>query len=178
MMEDIMELGIGTYAASPIRAIFEHGNIFIGKFCSIASNVTIFGGGEHNYNWVTTYPFNFMCWGYEPGDFAHPKTKGDVHIGSDVWIGENVIILSGVTIGDGCVIGTGAVVAKNIEPYSIVGGNPCVVLKKRFTEDIIEELLKIKWWDWEQDEIRKAIPYLMCDDIRGFIHYCEREGKI
>lgn len=106
-----------------------------------------------------------------------PATKGDIVIGNDVWIGKEATILSGVTIGDGAVVGCKALVAKDVPPYTIVGGNPAKVIKKRFPNDIIEKLLKIKWWDWEDEKIEKAIPLLLSNDMVAFLDFAENIDK-
>jgi len=138
----------------------------IGKFCSIGDEVEIFMGGEHHYDQVTTYPFGALFRDEEDGT---QKAKGDIVIGNDVWIGRGATILSGVTIGDGAVIGAQAVVSKNILPYAIAVGNPIRHIKFRFTDDQIESLLKIKWWDWEYKKIAEYIPLLESNDIDKFI---------
>ena len=89
----------------------------------------------------------------------YPK-KGDINIGNDVWIGYNATIMAGVTIGDGAIIATNATVTKDVEPYSIVGGNPAREIKKRFANDVISKLLKLKWWDWDIEKISKNIQKL------------------
>lgn len=161
-------IGRATYGNPEIHNLGEGSIIKIGSFCSIADGVNILLGGEHRPDWVTTYPFNVL---WESGNQikGHPKTKGDVTIGNDVWIGMDAIILSGVTIGDGSVIGLRSIVTKDVPPYSIVAGNPAKVVKKRFTEDIIERLLDIKWWDWEDKRIEKALPLLLNTDIENFV---------
>lgn len=143
------------------------GNLTIGKFCSIAENVTIMLGGEHEMEKVTTYPF-FLYWPEAKG-LGDYKTKGDVVIGNDVWIGRGATILSGVWIGDGAVIGAEAVVASDVEPYSIVVGNPARCVKYRFLWSQIGELLKIKWWDWSKEKIIEALPLICSTNIDGFI---------
>ena len=143
----------------------------VGKFCSIAANVKIYLGGNHRTDWVTTYPFghihqnNFNLFNGN----GHPSTKGDVIIGNDVWIGNNATIMSGVIIGDGAVIANGSHVVKNVEPYSITGGNPAKLIKYRFTPEQIEKLLKIKWWDWDDTKINEYTPLLCSNDIDAFI---------
>lgn len=148
--------------------------IKIGKFCSIADKVYIYTGSNHNTQWITTYPLRIMFnleGKYKDG---HPSSKGDVIIGNDVWIASNVTILSGVKIGDGSVIGANAVISKDVEPYSVVAGNPQVLLKKRFPDPIINDLLEIKWWDWPIDKIIAAVPLLCSDDVMRF---CELYGE-
>lgn len=146
-----IKVGKFTYGheSIEIKQWNEGANLEIGSFCSIASNVTIYLGGNHRTDWITTFPFGHMFI-KELGEekfVGHPSTKGDVIIGNDVWIGSGATILSGVKIGDGAVISANATVTKDVEAYYIVGGNPANVLKKRFTEDIIELLLKLAWWD-------------------------------
>ena len=86
--------------------------------------------------------------------FNVPGRKGDTVVGNDVWIGMNATIMPGITIGDGAIIGACAVVASNVEPYSIVGGNPARPIRKRYSQQIIEELLDIRWWDWPKEKNR------------------------
>jgi len=138
----------------------------IGKFCSIADGVEIYLGGEHNSDWVSTYPFTAMFGSNLNGT---QKSKGDIVIGNDVWIGRGVTILSGVTIGDGAAIGARSVVAKDVLPYSVMVGNPAQRIKFRFTHNQIVQLLKIKWWDWEYEKIEEYIPLLESGDIDKFI---------
>jgi virginiamycin A acetyltransferase len=100
---------------------------------------------------------------------GHPSTKGNVIIGNDVWIAENATIISGVTIGDGAVIANNSHVVKNVEPYSIVGGNPAKLIKYRFTKDQIDKLLSIKWWYWTDNKINENIHLLCNNNIDNFI---------
>jgi virginiamycin A acetyltransferase len=131
------------------RHFSEHAvNLTIGSFVSIAFDVTVILDGGHDSTAASTYPL------LDPaGDRPNFRSKGSVTIGNDVWIGLGVTILSGVTIGDGAVIGARAVVAKDVEPYSVVVGNPARVVKRRFSDDVVQRLLQIKWWDWEAEEI-------------------------
>ena len=87
-------------------------------------------------------------------------TKGDTVIGNDVWIGHDATLMPGVQIGDGAIIATKSVVTKNVEPYTIVGGNPAKPIKKRFSEDIIARLLEMKWWDWDVEKITQNVDKL------------------
>lgn len=136
--------------------------LVIGKFCMIASDVTfIMNGANHLTDAISTYPFAIFGNGWE--NAMEGKTypsKGDTIIGNDVWIGHKVTIMPGVNIGDGAIIATGAVVTKDVAPYSIVGGNPAKELKKRFPEEEINQLLEIKWWDWEIDRITRNVQFL------------------
>jgi acetyltransferase-like isoleucine patch superfamily enzyme len=131
----------------------------IGKFCSIANNTTIFLGGNHNVNWISTYPFAKIHTEYFAGEdiVGHPATKGPVIIGNDVWISNSVTIMSGVTIGDGAVITACSVVVKDVEPYAIVGGNPAKFIRYRFDEQTRNALLKLRWWDLEIDQIKELV---------------------
>ena len=142
-----------------------------GNFCSIGDNVTIYLGGNHRSDWVTTYPFGhiFRDTFNTFNGIGHPSTKGDVIIGNDVWIGNNVTIMSGITIGDGAVIANSSHVVKNVEAYSIVGGNPATHIRYRFTKEQIEALLKIQWWNWEDAKINRYVPLLCSGNIDEFI---------
>jgi acetyltransferase-like isoleucine patch superfamily enzyme len=157
-----------------------HGNdcgrkLVVGKFCSLASGIKVFLGSNHRTDWITTYPFghiNHRIFNSFNGK-GHPASKGDVIIGNDVWIGANVTIMSGVTIGDGAVIANNSHVVKNVEPYTLVGGNPAKCIKYRFTKEQIEKLLKIKWWDWDDEKINKFVPLLCNNNIDEFISKAE-----
>lgn len=162
------DIGDWTYGAPNVCEFPDGSTLRIGRFCSIAEGVTILLGGEHRWDWVTTYPFNAVC--DDACQFkGHPRSKGPVVIGNDVWIGRGATVLSGVTIGDGAVIAAGSMVAKSIPPYAIVGGNPARLLRYRFTEDQIAALLQIRWWDWPIEKIRDSWPLLLSADIRAFI---------
>lgn len=134
-------------------------NLTIGKFCSIAAELHVFLGGNHRLDWITTYPFNVLNtheFGAEQVT-GHPATNGDVTIGNDVWIGQSVTIMSGVTIGDGAIIAANSHVHKDVEPYSIVGGNPAKFIKYRFDREVIDLLLQLKWWDLPKEKIKLVI---------------------
>lgn len=162
------EIKIGKYSyGSPIRR-GSMNDIAIGKYCSIAEGVIFDSGFNHNMNFVSTFPFNSKIDGCE-GLKGHPLCKGDIVIGNDVWIGEGAIIMSGVTVGDGAVIGARAIVTKDVEPYSMVAGMPAKIKKYRFNSDQIEALLKIKWWDWEDQKVIENAHLLQSDDINTFL---------
>ena len=142
--------------------------LIIGKFCAIAKGIEfIMNGANHRINSITTYPFNIMGNGWEKSalSLSELKLKGDTIVGNDVWIGQNVTVLPAVHIGDGAIIGANSVVAKDIPPYSVAVGNPCEVKRKRFDEDLIEYLLKIKWWDWDAEKIFKNMEALCSGDL-------------
>ena len=101
---------------------------------------------------------------------GHPTCKGDINIRNDVWIGANATVMSGVTINSGAVIAAGAVVAKDIPPYAVVVGNPGRIIKYRFSEEQIKDLLEMEWWDWGDDKIRNNALSMWSDDIEGFIN--------
>lgn len=141
--------------------------LLIGNFCMIASNVTfIMNGANHLTNALTTYPFAIFGNGWETAmdGKTYPK-KGDIIIGNDVWIGYNATIIAGVTIGDGAIIATNSTVVKNVEPYSMVGGNPASEIKKRFADDTILRLLKIQWWSWDIEKITRNLQHLTDNNI-------------
>jgi len=107
--------------------------IRIGKYCSLSGGINFYLGGNHRVDWISTFPL-WSIYENVTKVSGHPATKGDIIIGNDVWIGQTATILSGVTIGDGAVIGAKAVVGSDVEPYSIVVGNPAKIVKKRFTK--------------------------------------------
>lgn len=143
--------------------------LIIGKFCSIACGAKfLFNSANHRIASLSTYtfPLFFEEWGLEKENVAQAwDQKGDIIIGNDVWIGYEAVILPGVTIGDGAVIGCRAVVTKDVPPYTIVGGVPAKPIRKRFDEETIKELQKIKWWDWPEEKIAEKIPAIQAGDL-------------
>lgn len=167
-----MSFGKYTYGNPNIYWDNSGAKLIIGNFCSIADNVNIYLGGNHRMDWVTTYPFGHIhtnIFNTFNGN-GHPSTKGNVVIGNDVWIGSNVTIMSGVTIGDGAVIANNSHIVKDVEPYSLTGGNPAKLIKYRFTTEQIQKLLDIKWWYWDDEKINKNIHLLCNENIDYFIN--------
>ena len=146
---------------------FTGDQLIIGKFCMIASDVKfIMNGANHLSNAISTYPFAVFGNGWE--NAMEGKTypnKGNIEIGNDVWIGYNATIMAGVKIGDGAIIATNSTVVSDVEPYSIVGGNPAKKIKKRFSPEIIERLLKLQWWNWDIEKITKNVQNLTDLDL-------------
>ncbi|MBB4806602.1 virginiamycin A acetyltransferase [Chryseobacterium defluvii] len=138
--------GPNTHAQAVINGIR------IGSFCSIASGV-IFQENLHDYEKLTTYFIRQRVFGEALRIDSY--SKGDIVVGNDVWIGAQSIILSGVSVGDGAVIATNSVVTKDVPPYAIVGGSPANVIKYRFSEEIINKLMEIEWWNWDIEKIKK-----------------------
>lgn len=141
--------------------------LIIGKFCQIASGVEfVMNGANHQMNAVSTFPFYTLeGWNMDAPDTAQMPFKGDTVIGNDVWIGQNAVILPGVNIGDGAIIGASSVVGSDVEPYTIVAGNPAKEIRKRFDDELTELMQKFKWWEKSIDEIDKLIPILTCSDL-------------
>lgn len=133
----------------------------IGRYCCIAPHVVTTGGNHPTKDWVSIHPAFFstqkQCGLTYVSETRYAEASETVKIGNDVWIGDSAIILAGVTIGDGAVVAAGSVVNKNVEPYTIVAGVPARPIKKRFSEEQIENLQKMKWWDKDQSWIQSHV---------------------
>lgn len=147
---------------------FINDKLIIGKFCALATGVKfIMNGANHKMSGFSTYPFQIFGNGWErimPQLDEFPN-KGDTVIGNDVWIGYEAVIMPGVQIGGGAIIASKSVVTKNVLPYTIVGGNPAKVIRKRFADDVIDTLLEIAWWNWEIDKITRNLEKIVGGDI-------------
>ena len=141
--------------------------LIIGKFCQIASGVEfIMNGVNHKMNSASTFPFYILeHWNQKTPPVSELTFKGDTVVGNDVWIGENVKILPGVHIGDGAIIGLNSVVGSDVDPYTIVVGNPAKPTRKRFDAELTALMLSFKWWDKSIDEIQKLLPLLYDKDL-------------
>lgn len=143
--------------------------LVIGRFCSIACGAKfLFTSGNHSLRSLATYtfPIFFDEWGLDAKNIRDAwDNKGDTVIGNDVWIGYEAVILSGVTIGDGAVIGARAVVTRDVPPYTIVGGVPAKPIRRRFDDETAARLRALRWWDWDEERIRRAIPAIQSGDL-------------
>lgn len=149
---------------------FSEDRLIIGKFCAIARGVKfIMNGANHKVSGISTYPFQIFGNGWErvmpgPGDLPD---KGDTVIGNDVWIGYDALIMPGVRIGDGAIVASRSVVVSDLPPYSVAGGNPAKVLRRRFDDAVIEDLLRIAWWDWDVAKITRNLERIVSGDIEA-----------
>ena len=143
--------------------------LVIGRFCSIACGAKfMFTRGNHSMQSLAnyTFPIFFDEWGLDAKDICDAwDNKGDTVIGNDVWIGYEAVIMPGVKIGDGAVIGTRAVVTKDVPPYTIVGGVPAKPIRRRFDDATVEKLEALRWWDWDEDRLKRALPAIQAGDI-------------
>ena len=144
--------------------------LIIGKYCSIGSGAVFMMAGNqgHRSDWVSTFPFYFQANIFKKSLNAYEKA-GDTRIGDDVWIGSEAMIMGGVSIGSGAIIAARAVIVKDVPPYAVVGGNPAEVIKYRFDEVEIKKLLKLKWWNWSEEEVKSAMPLICSNNIEGLL---------
>ncbi|MDY8095663.1 Vat family streptogramin A O-acetyltransferase [Paenibacillus polymyxa] len=171
-----VEIGDYTYYSDnshPAELFYDHiqhhyeflgDKLKIGKFCAIAEGITfIMNGANHRMDGLTTYPFNIFGGGWEKvtPSLEQLPFKGDTFIGNDVWLGQSVTIMPGSTIGDGAIVASNSTVVKDVEPYTIVGGNPAKVIRPRFDQETITLLLKFKWWDWEEEKLFRYMDQLV-----------------
>lgn len=153
LLDGNIHIGSNTTINGPGTEFYsiEH-PIKVGNFCSIARGTAV-QEHNHNFNSITTYFIKYRVFNEKYGVDA--VSKGGITIGNDVWIGTQSVILTGVTIGDGAIIAANSVVSSDVPPYAIVGGTPAKVIKYRFSEEIIEKLLQIKWWNWDLEKIQR-----------------------
>ena len=146
--------------------------LLIGKYCSIGSGAVFMMAGNqgHRMDWVSTFPFYYQANIFKKSMNAYERS-GDTHIGDDVWIGSEAMIMAGVSIGSGAIIAARAVVGKDVPPYAVVGGNPAQIIKYRFNENEIQQLLKLKWWDWPEIEVKAAMLQICSDNIQSLIEF-------
>jgi acetyltransferase-like isoleucine patch superfamily enzyme len=164
MARNNVEVGRFTYGDKKIqvRRWGSDAKLRIGSFCSIADGVSVLLGGNHRVDWATTFPFGHVFIPRLGGEdiVGHPASNGDVVIGNDVWIATGSTIISGVTIGDDAVIGANSNVVSDVAPYTVVGGNPAKLIKKRFEPEISDLLLELRWWELDIAVIKEIAPVL------------------
>ena len=169
----LLKIGEYTYGKSNLRIDSYKGSeekVEIGKFCSIGPDVRIITGGIHPVDWVSTFPFRIQFDLEGKFEDGMPKSNGPVTIGNDVWIGTNATILSGINIGHGAVIASGAMITKDVEPYTIVGGNPAKLIRFRFDDkEKIDKLLELEWWNWPLEKIMQNIEFLNSPNIETLL---------
>ena len=164
-------------------SILGNGIINVGNYSSLAAQIVfnMMGSEDHDYNRVSTYALSHSDFEVTPDFYKNyfDKPAKNISIGSDVWIGRGCKLKctnpdKPLIIGDGAVVAADSVVVKNVPPYAIVGGNPAKVIKYRFSEKIIESLLKIQWWNWDIDKIYDNFKYF--NDIEKFIELHDKEA--
>ena len=176
-----ISVGDYTYYDDPVDPTgFEQNNVLfnwpqfgdrliIGKFCSIASGTKfIMGPANHRLSSISTYPFHVFggAWAQNtPPHLSQLPFKGDTEVGNDVWIGRESVIMPGVKIGDGAIIAAYSVVTKDVEPYTLTGGNPAKPIRKRFDQEMISLLLALRWWDFEPEKLTNFLPVLCDSDL-------------
>jgi virginiamycin A acetyltransferase len=144
--------------------------LVIGKFCALARGVKfVMNGANHKMSGFSTYPFQIFGNGWErvapkPSELPY---KGDTVIGHDVWIGYDALVMPGVSIGSGAIVAARSVVTRDVAPYEVVGGNPAVVIKRRFDAKIVDELLRLAWWDWPIDKVTRNLEAIVSADIEA-----------
>lgn len=145
--------------------------LIIGCYCCLAEGSTfIMGAANHRLSSVTTYPFSVMGGLWRELSTPHIDElphKGDTVVGNDVWLGLDAVVMPGVRLGDGCIVAAKSVATKSFEPYSIIGGNPARLIRKRFDDGLIALLLRFAWWDRSPEEVTSLLPLLTCSDIEA-----------
>lgn len=173
-----VEIGAHTYyvpSKTQFLGYIPGEKIIIGKYCSIAHDVTIFVGGNHTTETVSTYPFD--TWFLDrPNPTRSYKSSRNTEIGSDVWIGHGAHIAGGGRVGHGAVIASQAAVFTDVPPYGIAVGNPARVNRYRFSESIIEGLLRIAWWDWPDDVVRRNVEWFY-RPVEEFVKHFDPMGE-
>ncbi|MBF0124904.1 MAG: CatB-related O-acetyltransferase [Magnetococcales bacterium] len=183
---ELVTIGPYSYIFGQLLVDFygQHSHIRIGKFCSIKGPITFLtGGSNHRSEWISTYPFLEKAQLFDDSDAIYRTGKktnyasGPTTIGNDVWIGYDCSIREGVTVGDGAIIGMKALVAKDVPPYSVVGGVPARILRYRFSQKIIERLLKVQWWHWPAELIEQHTQLLCSLPDEAQLEQMERIAK-
>jgi len=185
----MLVVGAHSYAPPALVRVFagDSARVRIGKWCSIAGGVEIMPGGNHRTDTVTTYPIqrqlgltgvspqagqarsaDAAASAADPTSTGEAVSDGDVEIGNDVWIGRGAKILGGVTIGDGAVIAAWSVVTRSIPPYTVAAGVPARAIRLRFPQEIVDSLLRVRWWNWDDAVVIERAEELTGDDLTAF----------
>ena len=166
---------VGTYFDRNVNIISWSNDykVKLGKYNSIGRDCNFFLHANHRPDWITTSSQLLGLVTHEIAslhmNMGHPSCKGDIIVENDVWIGATSTIMSGIKISNGAVIAAGSTVTKDVPPYAIVAGNPGKIVKYRFTEEQIKDLLNIAWWDWTENKIKEECMILWSSDINDFI---------
>ena len=184
----MVKLILGDHSYGTIKAIgaTSKGKIIVGKYCSIALRVRALMAGDHNFDVISTFPFFHE--GFPITDlirkpplpetqFYNAEHKFEIVIGNDVWIGYGAVLFRDVNVGDGAVIGAFSTITKDIPPYSIAVGHSRIV-RKRFSDEDIEFLLKLKWWDLPDQEVADIAPILHNPNIELLKQWAKENNKI
>ena len=168
-----------TYGQGNIKIVtnFPGKKVKLGKYCSVAADVQAFLGGNHRVDWITTFPFGHTSTSeinVSKVD-GHPGTNGDIIIGNDVWLGTGCVLMSGITIGDGAVVAAHSHVVKDVAPYTLVGGNPAKLIRYRFNDEVIEQLLATEWWSLSEKQLTKY-AHLFNNPDQFLISFSEEEN--
>ncbi len=170
----ITDIDLGSYSYIAEQSVVSYTSI--GKFCSIGPGF-LCGYGSHPMNFVSTSPVFYstrkQC-GITFADKDDYQEFSRTTIGNDVWIGARVFVRSGLRIGDGAVIAAGAVVVDDVPDYAVVGGVPAKLIRQRFSESVISELMEIAWWDWPEAELRAARAKIAQNDVAAFIDWARQ----
>jgi len=137
----------------------------IGAFCSFGPDVRLLTGGRHRLDWITTYPIRIKLGLPDAFNDGHPPPARPIVIGNDVWVATGATILDGVTVSDGAVIGANSMVTKDVRPYAIVVGNPGREVRRRFSDEEIEQLRDLQWWEWSDERIAENVNHLCSPDF-------------
>lgn len=154
--------------------------LIIGKFCALGSGVEfIMNGANHRMDGISSFPFNIFGgeWQKVTPTIEQLPYKGDTIVGNDVWIGYKSTIMPGVKIGNGAIVAAHSVVTKDVQPYTIVGGNPAKAIRKRFSDEEIMALEELAWWDWDVEQITEALYLIVNSDVNKLREFAESIHK-
>lgn len=163
-LHDRFTLEDHSYICEPYYVCGSMANIHVGKYVSIAQGCTFDVGFQHYYKAATTFPMHIL----KEGVPSNVWCRGDINIKSDCWLGNNVTLMGGVTICDGAIVGANSTVRRDVEPYEIYTGSK-EPEKFRFPKEIIQELMRMRWWDWPEERILANSELLVYRDIERFL---------